>query len=217
MPSHRPRIVKKKRVQRPGFQARQAAIGKVPKPPALSPMPDEQVTAAPPKYDYETGTISWKGITITREEAIQFIQMLGRTPVSRGRFPTEADFIIQEYNINTKRPKITPPGSAPGQDTRQQEEDLTATRIVTERAEQWRRNYLKAVEGLIETAQTAEEQDNWDELYNLVNAMPIDDFLDMMSRFGDELGTVFVFSPPDAYAPAGYEISKSLLDRWRGE
>lgn len=186
-----------KRTRMPAYVVRHTKErAKIPKPPKLEPQKPE--ITEPPTYDPKTQQITWKGITISRSEALEFMRSIGRTPISRGRFPTESDFILNAYRAY---------GSSPNK----QEQ---AKRQLDERAQRWKDNYLKALEGLRDMAQTSEEEDNWDAVYWKIQNMSTDEFLEMMEKYGEELGLVFVFSPPNAYAPAGFEISDSVREKW---
>lgn len=131
--------------------------------------------AAPPVY--ENGTVQWKGVSIILSEARQMVKQLSRTPVTQGRFPTEADIIINTI-FGEGRPDFSKVVSNP--------QNL-------ERMEAWRQSYLKAINNTTAITGCASIQSRYDDLYFKVAEMPIEQFAKAMYERGDELQVMFLY------------------------
>lgn len=128
------------------------------------------------KPEYIDGIIKWKGLDITIEEARAFSQALSRTPVSRGRFPTEADLIINAVF-----------GDAPQGATEAELDPETLQQM-----QRWKDNYLKALNNLI-TYADEEAQDAYDDLYWKIAEMDVREFAQAMYEHDEELSVVFEY------------------------
>lgn len=126
---------------------------------------------------YKDGVIEWKGLDISVKEAREFSQQLSRTPVSRGRFPSEADLIID--TIFT--------GQTPDFETAIIDPNKQA------KLERWRDNYLTALNSVSAIATTAKSQDRYDELYWKIAELPLEIFAKAMYERGDELSVIFEY------------------------
>lgn len=122
---------------------------------------------------YSNGRITWKGIDFSVKEARELISALSRTPVSQGRFPTEADIIIgtMKDEISTGNISI---------------ETLT-------KLENWQVNYLKAIKENMDRAGDAETQDIYDSLYWEISELSPEKFGQIMDAYSDELSVVFTY------------------------
>lgn len=163
----------------------------IPKPPTIDDIstPIEEPTKT--EYDkptYKAGKVIWRGQEYERKDIQQLIQALERTPVSGGRFPTEADFIINAWSNPTMFGV--------------KEDD------VYKQAQRWKNNYLKALDVLREG--TVEDiQDIYDDLYWHIAEMDLDTYMEAMAAWGGDLSVAFNY---DAANDIGF--AERLSDIW---
>lgn len=144
------------------------------------------------KPHYKDGVIQWKGMDISIKEAREFNKQMSRTPVSRGRFPTEADLIIDSAF-----------GVFPDFDI-----SVLAEKDI-EKIERWKENYLTAIDGIRTRVDDELLQDAYDDLYWKIYELDLGQFAKAMYEHDAELSIIFQDSPTSKKF-----TGDALEDRW---
>lgn len=147
---------------------------------------------------YKEGRVYWKGIDVSVKEAREFAQQISRTPVSRGQFPTEADIIL-----NTVFGPTIDDGTFNIEDA-----DPQAVKSL----EQWRDNYLKALNNVSAITKSSKAQDIYDEIYWKVASMSLGTFAKTMYENYGELSVTFEYD--DARYYKWSKRFKSIWDKY---
>lgn len=156
--------------------------------PAISRLkPIEATQSDKPYYDYNTGTAYYKGMGLSRSEIKVLKQFLTDTPVSHGRFPTEADLILSSYRQQMASTGNTyvPPSLQHIVDERLEEEFANNPQMA-----QWKSNLMKAVEEMVSITDS-DTAETWGKILEALGDMDTGDFLRLMDRYGDEISITF--------------------------
>lgn len=131
-------------------------------------------------------SITVDGVEYSRKNLQHLLTTLSRTTVSRGRFPTEADLLLNAYRDPTAR---------------------VSTKAVISQATKWKNNYLRAIKIMEDSTSNVDASKDWRSIYNIVEDMSLDDFIDRMYSY-EELSVAFTY---EFNSP---ELASSLLDKW---
>lgn len=162
-----------------------------------------------PIYDSKTGMVLYKGAQFTREEANRLRQLLTNVPVSGGRFPTEADLMLNTWRQKMASLQASP--YIPSSLKHMAEEQITEQLANNPDIIQWRENLVKATAAMqgITEAETAKK---WKEIGEKVQSLSNNEFIRFMDRYGDEIQISFKY---DIAQEQGYaERVKDLIDRF---
>lgn len=162
-----------------------------------------------PIYDSKTGMVLYKDAKFTREEAKRLRQLLTSVPVSGGRFPTEADLMLNTWR--QKMASVQASQYVPPSLKHIAEEQITEQIANNPGITQWRENLVKAtdtMQGITETETAAK----WKEVGEKIQKLSNSEFIMFMDRYGDEIQISFKY---DIAQEQAYVMRvEDLIDRF---
>lgn len=162
-----------------------------------------------PIYDSKTGMVLYKDAQFSREEAKRLRQLLTNVPVSGGRFPTEADLMLNTWR--QKMASVQTSQYVPPSLKHIAEEQITEQIANNPGITQWRENLVKAtdnMQGITETKTAGKWKEIGEKIQNLSNS----EFIRLMDIYGDEIQISFKY---DIAQEQGYvERVGDLIDRF---